>query len=84
MTPNRRYELSDGREVRQNSYVKILDDGTEVLVITGAYTYVGPDGVKYTVNYFADENGYHPTVTIGDEMPKPVGIDNKVLLSLVG
>ncbi|XP_055644344.1 cuticle protein CP14.6-like [Toxorhynchites rutilus septentrionalis] len=80
------YELSDGREVRQNAYVKKLDDGTEVLVITGAYKYIGPDGVKYTVNYFADEDGYHPTVTVGDEMPvpRPVGIDPKVLASLVG
>ncbi|XP_055644564.1 cuticle protein CP14.6-like [Toxorhynchites rutilus septentrionalis] len=80
------YELSDGREVRQNAYVKKLDIGTEVLVITGSYSYIGPDGVKYTVKYFADENGYHPTVNVGAEIPVPMiaHIPAKALISLVG
>lgn len=56
------YQLSDGREVRSNAYKKRLDDGREVLVINGLYSYVAPNGVKYTVSYYSDETGYHPTI----------------------
>ncbi|XP_058818244.1 flexible cuticle protein 12-like [Topomyia yanbarensis] len=79
------YELSDGREVRESAYVKKLENGTEVLVINGYFSYIGPDGVRYSVNYYADETGYHPNVVVGETPPHPVvGIDPKVLISLVG
>ncbi|EAT46369.1 AAEL002452-PA [Aedes aegypti] len=81
------YQLSDGREVRSNAYKKLLADGREVLVINGLYSYVAPNGVKYTVSYYSDENGYHPTVIVGDELLFPEGpqfIDPKVLASLIG
>ncbi|XP_039446757.1 flexible cuticle protein 12-like [Culex pipiens pallens] len=82
-----RYELSDGREVRQNAYWNELPDGTRFLQVNGFYSYRGPDGVKYSVSYYVDENGYHPTVIVGyeDLTPKPPQhIDTKVLASLLG
>ncbi|KAL9697936.1 hypothetical protein quinque_001377 [Culex quinquefasciatus] len=81
------YELSDGREVRQNAFWNTKPDGTRYLQVNGLYSYVGPDGVKYTVSYFADETGYHPTVIVGDQPLYPEGpqdIDPKVLASLLG
>ncbi|XP_038116722.1 endocuticle structural glycoprotein ABD-5 [Culex quinquefasciatus] len=80
------YELSDGREVRQNAYLNELPDGTRFLQVNGVYSYRGPNGVKYSVSYYVDENGYHPTLVVGDEdlSPKPPHlIDPKVLESLV-
>ncbi|EAT46366.1 AAEL002441-PA [Aedes aegypti] len=56
------YRLSDGREVDQTILTTILDDGREALEIDGSYTYFGPDGIEYGVEYTADENGYRPTI----------------------
>ncbi|XP_039446748.1 endocuticle structural glycoprotein ABD-5-like [Culex pipiens pallens] len=81
------YELSDGRQVQQKATVKMLPDGTKFLVVDGFYSYVGPDGVKYSVHYTADENGYHPKLMTGDVQifeVHQVGLDPKVLASLLG
>lgn len=34
----------------------------------GSYSYTGPDGVVYTINYIADENGYRAE---GAHLPTP-------------
>lgn len=58
----------------------------------GSYSYIGPDGVTYTVEYVADENGFRP---VGDhipgsrqqdEQPQPMvqHLPPRALLSLVG
>ncbi|XP_062562750.1 larval cuticle protein 9-like [Armigeres subalbatus] len=81
------YGLDDGREVRSNAYKKQLTDGREILVITGLYSYIASNGVKYTITYYSDENGYHPTVVVGDKPSYTVElqhIDSRLLASLVG
>lgn len=35
-------------------------------VVRGSYSYIGPDGVTYTVNYIADRNGYR---AFGSHLP---------------
>lgn len=50
------------------NYEYITDNGIQVKedsagqgvnrVVTGSYSYIGADGITYTVNYIADKNGY--------------------------
>ncbi|QQP55112.1 Cuticular protein RR1 motif 44 [Caligus rogercresseyi] len=47
---------------------KIID-GVEVVVMRGSYSYMGPDGLVYTVDWTADETGYHPSAA---HLPKEV------------
>ena len=39
--------------------------------MSGSYSYPGPDGVVYSVDWVADENGFQAT---GDHLPTPVPI----------
>lgn len=57
------FEQSDGY-VRQETGV-VRNEGTEdqFVAVTGSFSYVGDDGVTYTVTYVADENGFQPTGT---------------------
>jgi len=43
--------------------------GEDVSVMRGSYDYYGPDGVKYTVDWYADETGFHPSAA---HLPQPV------------
>lgn len=36
--------------------------------VTGAFSYVGDDGVTYSVRYTADENGFRPEVSISKQI----------------
>ncbi|XP_049298313.1 endocuticle structural glycoprotein ABD-5-like isoform X3 [Anopheles funestus] len=86
------YRTNDGQAREETTS---WDPQTGKLVISGWYRYVGPDGVFYTVQYVADENGFQP---LGAHLPgadpnpdlytisTPFsgGISKSVLLSLVG
>ena len=38
---------------------------------SGSYSYPGPDGLTYTVDWYADETGFHPSAP---HLPQPVEI----------
>lgn len=58
-----RYELDNGQIFSESGSLKeVGEEKTPVVVVTGQYTFVGPDGQTYWVNYTADENGYHPVI----------------------
>ncbi|XP_034480824.1 endocuticle structural protein SgAbd-6-like [Drosophila innubila] len=53
-------ETSDGTKRSEDATVKNPGTDDEALSVKGLYSYVGNDGVTYTVNFIADENGYQP------------------------
>lgn len=58
------YEQSDGQKREETAELK--DEGTEneALSIVGSFSYVGPDGKTYRVDYTADKDGFHPTISL--------------------
>ncbi|KAJ1524754.1 hypothetical protein ONE63_009633 [Megalurothrips usitatus] len=67
------YQTGDGISAQAAGYtrataVRDADGNGEAQVVQGSYSYTGPDGVVYTVNYIADENGYRAQ---GAHLPTP-------------
>ncbi|XP_011636232.1 flexible cuticle protein 12-like [Pogonomyrmex barbatus] len=55
------YELSDGQAHQESAQLVNAGQENESLVVRGSFSYVDPEtNVRYTVNYVADENGFHP------------------------
>lgn len=65
----RRYETTNGIKVRQTSYMVGNNR-----VVSGYYSYIGPDGKVYTTHYTSDQNGYRATgshLPVQDENAQP-------------
>uniref|UniRef100_U5ESS7 Putative endocuticle structural glycoprotein abd-4 n=1 Tax=Corethrella appendiculata TaxID=1370023 RepID=U5ESS7_9DIPT len=39
---------------------KLRDSEEQITVHTGSFSYVSPEGIMITLNFVADENGFHP------------------------
>ncbi|XP_075166917.1 cuticular protein 49Ag [Haematobia irritans] len=79
---NSSYETSNGIKVENVGYMKkilvprtetedgqVIDEHEElILVQTGSYSYMDPEGNIITLRYVADENGFQPQ---GDHLPQP-------------
>merc|ERR1711862_1030919 len=55
-------------------------DGTQVVVMKGSYSYIGADGQTYTVDWYADETGYHPSAP---HLPQSVEPDHPEVAAAV-
>lgn len=74
------FEQSDGTRHDEAGELRNVDTEQESLAVTGSYTWIGPDGVNYTVTYIADENGFQPKIEQG-----PGGaVPGAVVASLLG
>ncbi|CAH0699907.1 unnamed protein product [Spodoptera exigua] len=60
-----RYELTDGTGAEQQAELRNEGKEDEYIAVKGSFTWVGPDGVLYRINYVADDNGYQPTIEQG-------------------
>lgn len=56
------YELDNGQIFSEAGGLKTVGVEQPVVVVSGSYSFVGPDGQTYWVNYTADENGFHPVI----------------------
>jgi hypothetical protein len=63
------FETSDGHSRQEQAELKNIGTENEALVVRGSYSFTAADGVVYTVNYIADENGFQPE---GAHLPKAV------------
>ncbi|XP_063697907.1 flexible cuticle protein 12-like [Culicoides brevitarsis] len=59
------FETSGG--IKHEEDGKVIDPETSGIAVRGSYSFVGDDGVTYTVNYVADENGFRPE---GKHLPR--------------
>jgi len=68
--PSFDYDFESENTIQQSAVgtMKVVDD-TEVVVMRGSYSYVGPDGQTYVVDWTADEHGFHPSAA---HIPQPV------------
>lgn len=54
------YETSNGIQQQETGQINQISKDESELTVRGSYTYRGPDGIVYTVNYIADRNGFQP------------------------
>ncbi|XP_011494634.1 PREDICTED: flexible cuticle protein 12-like [Ceratosolen solmsi marchali] len=58
------YEQSDGHKKEETAVLTNPGTEDEALEVTGSFQYQTPDGKTYRVDYKADKDGFHPTITL--------------------
>lgn len=75
------YKVLSENDIEFSETGRLENSGSDVetMRVKGYYEFVADDGVKYRVDYIADENGFQPT---GDHLPTPPPIPAEILESL--
>lgn len=79
-----RYETSDGQSRKEEAELQNVGTDDEALVVKGSFSFVGDDGVTYTVVYVADKDGFRAE---GEHLPRrtgSLGLPAGAIGSLVG
>ena len=58
------YEQSDGQKKEETGELQNQGTDQESIVVRGSFSFIGADGKTYKVEYTADNDGFHPTVTV--------------------
>lgn len=53
-------QTSDGTNRDETGELKNAGAENEALVVRGSFSWIAPDGETYSINFTADETGYHP------------------------
>lgn len=72
------YETGNNIIAEESGYIKTFGEGadkTEGLVQQGSYSYTSPDGQVISVQYTADETGFHVS---GDHLPTPPPVSEEI------
>jgi len=64
------FETENGIKQEARGEMRTVND-VDVIVMRGSYSYPGPDGLTYVVDWYADETGFHPSAP---HLPQPVEI----------
>ena len=71
--PEFRYSFETENDIKQEAEGTMKNiDGTDVVVMKGSYSYVGADGQTWTVDWYADETGYHPSAPFLPKSVEPI------------
>ncbi|XP_031337585.1 endocuticle structural glycoprotein SgAbd-2-like [Photinus pyralis] len=73
------YDTDNHISVYETGQLKNLGSENEVNAVHGSFSYRGIDGIEYTVEYTADENGFQAR---GAHLPTPPPIPDVILKSL--
>jgi len=79
--------LSNGQIHSEAGGLSYANGEDPVVVVSGSYSFVAPDGITYWVNYTADEEGFKPVVGQGPGGIKggdTASLNPAALKSLVG
>merc|ERR1712026_274110 len=71
--PEFRYSFETENDISQSAEGTMRNvDGTDVVVMSGSYSYVGVDGQTWTVDWYADETGFHPSAPFLPKSVEPI------------
>lgn len=73
------YESADGTKANQDGYLKQITPEGAGEVMQGGFSYIGDDGITYSITYTADENGFQAQ---GAHIPTPPPIPEPILKAL--
>lgn len=75
------YSFETENRISQQESGELRNAGTdnEAVAVQGSYSYAGPDGATYTVNYIADENGFRAD---GAHLPTAPPVPAEILKAL--